>query len=539
LEQAPRHEKEASGGSSMFERRVATALAFLCLALILAQGCVLLRTFYGDPNIYLIYARNIAHGDLFAFNPGEFSSGSTGPLWALVLAVAFLLPKSVLVAKSIGLAVALAAFWLTYRACVKVSGSAAGSVLAAGAVAWTSAFHGLMLYESSLIQCLAAATVWLTVGILRHPPARAGWRWAGLAAVWAAISLTRPDAVVLVALDLAVLLYALRAEKGAIRALVAAALAALLPGALYHGYSYLTTGHLSVSASCRGFALAENASSLGGLPYSLAALRKLLTVPLVIVAGFALWALDKRDADRSLRQTMLWCGGAALTYVVLLTFVVPATFSADRYLSPVLPLVAAMAAFGLRDLSSAGFRGRHRLIVLALVGALLVVPALDFMSLGAQERNRGYDFETIMEKPLADFLNATAPANAEILVYEVQFRYFLREDLRVISLDGITDGKVAPFLATGDMRSFLLRYRPDYWVANDAVFYRPYLAGGLLRRVVEAIGDEEGASLASDGIVFTNIRVSRAGRIPGFAGHRQLFALSYPPESPITTEGSQ
>ena len=103
----------------------------------------------------------------------------------------------------------------------------------------------------------------------------------------------------------------------------------------------------------------------------------------------------------------------------------------------------------------------------------------------------------------------------------------------------LTDGKVAPFLATSDMRSFLLRHRPDYWVANDAVFYRPYLANGILRRVVEAIGSREGASLASDGIVFTNIHVNRAGRVPGFAGYRQLFALSYPPDSAATSEGSR
>jgi hypothetical protein len=539
LEQAPRQETDAASGPSIVERRVSTGLAVLCLALILAQGSVLLGTFYGDPNIYLVYARNIAHGDLFSFNPGEFSSGSTGPLWALVLSIAFLLPGSILVAKLMGLAATLAAFWLTYRACAKVSGSAAGSVLAAGAVAWTGAFHGLMLYESSLTHCLAAAAVWLTADLLRQPSPRAGWRWACLAAVWAAAPLTRPDAVVIVVLDFAVLLYALRERKGAMGRLVVTALAAALPGALYHGYSYFATGHLSVSASCRGFALAEGASTLAGVQYSLAAIRKLLTVPLVILVGFALWALEKREADRPLRLTMFWCGGAAMAYVVTLTFVVPATFSADRYLLPVLPLVAAMAASGLRDLLSAGLDGRHRLITVALVGGLLVVPAFDFLSLGAQERSRGYDFDTIMEKPLADYLNAAAPAGATILVYEAQFRYFLREDLRVTSLDGITDGRVAPFLETGDMRSFLLRHRPDYWVANDAVFYRPYLAGGVLRQVVEAIGDREGASLASDGIVFTNIRVNRAARIPGFAGYRQLFALSYPPDSSTTTEDSR
>jgi hypothetical protein len=98
----------------------------------------------------------------------------------------------------------------------------------------------------------------------------------------------------------------------------------------------------------------------------------------------------------------------------------------------------------------------------------------------------------------------------------------------VLSLDGITDGKVAPFLASGNMHGFLMRHRPDYWVANEAVFYRPYLANSVLRRVVDAIGDQEGASIQMDGIVFRNRTISHEEGIPGFAAHRQIFELSYP-----------
>jgi hypothetical protein len=35
----------------------------------------------------------------------------------------------------------------------------------------------------------------------------------------------------------------------------------------------------------------------------------------------------------------------------------------------------------------------------------------------------------------------------------------------VLSLDGCTDGKVAPYLCTSKLDEFLKKYRPNYWLA--------------------------------------------------------------------------
>ncbi len=40
-----------------------------------------------DTWIHLQFARNVAEGQGFSFNPGVSSSGSSAPLWTLVLAV--------------------------------------------------------------------------------------------------------------------------------------------------------------------------------------------------------------------------------------------------------------------------------------------------------------------------------------------------------------------------------------------------------------------------------------------------------------------
>jgi hypothetical protein len=226
-----------------------------------------------------------------------------------------------------------------------------------------------------------------------------------------------------------------------------------------------------------------------------------------------------------------WCGLAVLTHVFIMTFVMPATMSQGRYLLPSLPFLAAMASVGLSDLMSAGFRGRHRWMVAALVGALFLVPAFGALKFALRERNRGWDFDTVIEKAAAEWLGDHAHPGATILTHEVQLRYGLRRDLRVLSIDGITDGKILPFLDTGDMRAFLMLHRPDYWVANDSVLARSYLAKSILGRVVEAIGGSEGDSIEVDGIRFTSLKLNQVPPVEGFAGWRQVVALSYPIDS--------
>jgi hypothetical protein len=304
-------------------------------------------------------------------------------------------------------------------------------------------------------------------------------------------------------------------------------LVAALPSLLYYGHSYLVTGHFSVSAASRSLTLVDSAPTLAGLRYSLEPARQLLASPLVILAGFALWAWETRGPKEPSRHALRLCAAVVLAYGFIVTFVVPANMSTGRYLLPMLPFLAAMASVGMNDLTSAGFRGHHRLIVVGLVGALLVAPAFGALRLAVRERGRGWDFNVIMEKSAADWLNNTAHPDAQVLTHEVQVRYFLRDDVRVLSIDGITDGKAVPFLESGDMRSFLLRHRPDYWVVNDTVFARPYLEKSILRRAAEALGNRVDASIEIEGIRFTNLASNHDQRHEAFAGYRQLFALTY------------
>ena len=78
------------------------------------------------------------------------------------------------------------------------------------------------------------------------------------------------------------------------------------------------------------------------------------------------------------------------------------------------------------------------------------------------------------------------------------------------------------------MRSFLLRYRPTYWMANDAVNYRPYLNRSMMKQVVDSFDvDTTRTVLATNGIRFELL--ARRGRpLPKwFAGWTHLFRLHY------------
>ena len=133
----------------------ALAVAAPAGALALAIGVFLLRTRQlaggvgveafplDDPWIHLQFARNLAEGHGFSYNPGVPVSGSTAPLWTLVLGGAFAVFGShPVLAKALGIAATLGTAWLAGRL----------------AVIWTG-HRGLGLLASVLVG-LAGPMVW-------------------------------------------------------------------------------------------------------------------------------------------------------------------------------------------------------------------------------------------------------------------------------------------------------------------------------------------------------------------------------------------
>src|SRR5262249_51687468 len=149
-----------------------------------------------DSWIHLHFARNLAAGAGFSYNPGMPIAGSTAPLWTLLLgAGAAVASPSLAMAKAIGVAATLAAALVTRRAAL-AWGAPAGVALGAsialiwmGPVTW-GALSGM---EVSLAALLVAAA------LLAHAHDRSPDRAALASAVCAALAvLARPEALLLV-----------------------------------------------------------------------------------------------------------------------------------------------------------------------------------------------------------------------------------------------------------------------------------------------------------------------------------------------------
>lgn len=148
-----------------------------------------------DTWIHLVYARALAAFDGFAYNPGDQQVGVSAPLWTLLLSLPVGISEALGARPDLGVRL--------LGALTGLGAAYAGARLAARAGTWPAAFVAValsldpwMIYErfAGLEAPLFAWLLLLYLGALAdHLPRRAGL-------LGAALLLTRPEALVLVAL---------------------------------------------------------------------------------------------------------------------------------------------------------------------------------------------------------------------------------------------------------------------------------------------------------------------------------------------------
>ena len=178
------------------------AVAVPAAALALAIGLFLLRTRQlagttgltafplDDSWIHLHFARNLAEGRGFSYNPGVPVSGSTAPLWTLVLAGAFaVLGSHPALAKALGIAATLGCAWLAGRLAETWTGCRASGLV----VSALAALAGPMVWGALSGMEVALAALLVTTALVHHARGR---EWAAGGALGLA-ALARPEAVLL------------------------------------------------------------------------------------------------------------------------------------------------------------------------------------------------------------------------------------------------------------------------------------------------------------------------------------------------------
>lgn len=411
-----------------------------------------------DSWIHLHFARNLAEGAGFAYNPGTPVAGSTAPLWTLLLgAASALLGPSLWTAKALGIAGAAGAAVLTRRAAIAWSTPRGPALAAAVAMVWSGpiAWGALSGMEVTLAAALVAAA------LLAHARDRAAW--TALAAALAVLA--RPEALILVPL-LAI------ARPGGVRrvAVFLVITGAVLAPAVW--FNVATVGSpvpATAAAKVEGGVLGW----LAGVPeplwrlligrpweFALAWLRWLFTVnwllPIALVPG--VWLAWQRGG-RALGIVTLALVAHPLGMAWLAPYRDPA-FQEGRYSIQLLPL-----AFLLVAVVFGAVRWRRVGAVAVLLCALAPLwGAADRYAWGVQNINA-------MQVHLGQWVRANVPASARIALNDIgAIAYMSRRP--VIDLMGLVTPDIIPYRRQGE--AGVIRYVaercPDYVIVFPTWF---------------------------------------------------------------------
>ena len=423
-----------------------------------------------DSWIHLHFARNLAEGAGFAYNPGVPVAGSTAPLWTLLLAGGALVAgASLALAKILGVAATVVAGVLTRRAAL-AWGAAPEVALAAGvALVWTGAltWGALSGMEVSLAAALVAAAM------LTHAADR-----TALTALFAALAaLARPEAILLVP----ALLLARPITWRRLLLFVFVPLVALAPFVAFClstvGSPLPATAAAKVEGGLVGWlaGVAEPArmtfvdrpwAFLRAWAWWLAATHWLLPAALAVALVVVWWR-----RGRALGVPALLVLAHPLAMALLAPYRGP-EFQEGRYSLHLLPLALVVLAAAV---PVAWPRATRALLAVYLALALpALLPAATRYGWAVQNINA-------MQVHLGHWLDRELPRNARIAVNDIgAIAYFSRRE--IVDLMGLVTPAIIPYRRDGEagVIRYLAETCPDHVVIFPAWFPRLTARADLL-----------------------------------------------------------
>ncbi len=407
-----------------------------------------------DSWIHLQFARNLAEGHGFSYNPGQPVAGSTAPLWTILLGAGALIAGATpAMAKVLGIVATLGAALVTRRAAL-AWGAPASAALAAGvALLWTGpvAWGALSGMEVALAAFLVAAS------LLAH----AQDRTALTAACAALAALARPEAVLLVPLLL--LARPLTLRRAAIFVLVPAVI--LAPSVAFSlatvGSPMPATAAAKVEGGVIGWFRGIHESlwlTLIGRPWEfskawigwLCQTHALLPV-LLVAALLVVW----RRGGRVFALPALVVVLHPLAMAWLAPYRAP-SFQEGRYSIHLLPLAMIVLACATAGI---GLRWRRPAMLGYLALALVALPAAaERYAWGVQNING-------MQVALGHWIDANVPRAARLAVNDIGAIAFVSRR-PVIDLMGLVTPDILPYRRRGEagVMDYIRETCPDYVV---------------------------------------------------------------------------
>lgn len=236
---------------------------------------------------------------------------------------------------------------------------------------------GLLMYESALIVALVFLLILNSYYLLCDEASIK--RFYGNGVIWSLIPLVRPDASLIVSLNVLMLVYYYIAKKkySLMRTTLAVFVLSVAPSLAYYSYSSLQLGTFSVSAYSRAFALREGASSLLGVHYSSAVFRLFLLSPAILFVFFAMWGFAEMTRSGSLRLLALFSGLSIAAYITLLALISLVTSAVERYSLPIIPFIALLLSIGEGAVWALANERRQYLVPMFLVLSLIILPVVN------------------------------------------------------------------------------------------------------------------------------------------------------------------
>lgn len=432
---------------------------WLCLAaahvLTAISQAVSWQEYTGDAGIHLQLARRTGSGEPFCYDHGRYSAGSSSPLWTLILSVLWRLGARRLESAA------------TLTAAIAAHGALIATAVAAhawlgGGPAWGLAplflatlpqFHvwTCRAMETSTAALLGALTAAITL-TAAPPPA-----WAATL-VLALAFLVRWEHAALLTPIFAVAVW----RSGP------AVLLAVVPALAVAALNFVRTGSPVASTASSRRRAAQASRHDTGASRVPEAVRDLVTSKpaLALLAGLGLFAVASHPSPGVLAVTAGFLLSAAF-----FTVAVPMTYD-ERYLMPFIPVYVLLAASAPRALP-AGAPREAALIALGIIAAERITVLAGGWPARRRAAIRGHRHEREFRRRVAQDLDRLLPAHGTVACIEVDLRWFMRrDDTRILGLDAVLDGTVAPHVDSGRYGDLLRRRHVSHVLIEENLHRR-------------------------------------------------------------------
>lgn len=437
-----------------------------------------------DAWIHLVYARSLRAGDGFSYNPGDWETGSSSPLWVALLALFPVADAPLAIAKSLGVALHAGTAMLAYSLAVVLARRLqrpTASARAAGLVAGL----GVAL-QPTLLQASGSGMEVSLASAALLACARIAWAervpvWSalvvGACAVWA-----RPEALFFLSV-LCVGAWRL-APRGRLALFVfGGALAALVA---WVGYCLSVSGHPWPNTRY----VKAKGGDVEGLVYVLA--QVLPWQPwLVGLGGAALAGVATLRAARARQWAVLTLIGAWLVTLVAIALGRRLDAQVFFYLSRYFDVVAAVPIVVV----GVGFSCTRRALGVGALAPVALVSALQIAQLHDRARAQEDDIRVLHTEP-ARFMASTLPAHAVVIVEGAgAARFFTRRTVTLVDMLGLNDRALAHAKDDRARACSLIARHPTHVLVPDR--YLAPMAALFDLRPLRAFVDERNAQTAA------------------------------------------